>query len=116
MEIKVVRQDKNLNHLALHGSLDLTAAQAVEAEFHRKVIDRKSDTILDLSGLEYIGSPGISLLFTAVKALHDCGHRVAILNPRSNAERALRLVRMDHVASFVSSTDQAMAIFTAGPR
>ena len=78
--------------VSLVGELDLSSAPVL-AETLDQVLDRCPQVVtLDLSGLDFIDSTGLSLLARTSKALKGYDGRLRLLSPRPAVRRVLELV------------------------
>lgn len=109
MRIHVIEQSPELNHVAFVGSLDIPGTQEAEPELLRKLVSHHSDTLIDLSKLDYAGSLGIGLLFGAFKSLMHQG-RIVLYGAQPSVENTMRLVRLDHLCAIVPTLADAQAV------
>ncbi len=83
--------DKNTVHFS--GRLD--AAQAPKA---LEALDRLTGVVtVDLAGLEYISSAGLSVILVAFKRLTASGGSLRIVNTSKHVRHIFSLVRLDTV-------------------
>lgn len=90
MELRVVGQKDDLTHIALSGKLDVEGEAAIGAEFQRLTLDEKKSTVVDMSGVTYLASLGIRLLFTCAKRLAASHKKMVVLNPQPMVEETLK--------------------------
>jgi anti-anti-sigma factor len=91
--------DESVFLIELYGELDLASAPELE-----QVIERAEDTdaaeiLIDLSGLKFIDSTGISLLTTASARSSD--GRLKLLRATGQVERVLKLCGLDEKLPFI---------------
>src|SRR5262249_8622894 len=110
MELKEIRVDDQITHLALIGTLDVQGMRVVDIKFHGNTAARRTPTLVDLSELEFIASLGMGMFFTCAQALRRHGVKLVLLNPRPMVEEALNAVRMGKAAPIAHDLDEALAI------
>lgn len=89
MELQVVRSDNAVTHLVLAGKLDLDGEQTIGEEFRGLIASRNTSFLVDMSGVSYLASLGIRLLFAGAKALSEHGNKLVVLNPQPMVEETL---------------------------
>ena len=77
--------------LWVRGELDLAAASSLDAELERALGTDANRIVLDLAGLEFIDSTGLSVLVRAQQRAHDSGRQLGVVNPGPQVERLLSL-------------------------
>jgi anti-sigma B factor antagonist len=86
----------------LTGELDLVSADAVRSA----VVHAGGPTVVvDLSGLEFIDSSGLSALLTARRQLTSTGHRLVLSGAKGAARRAFEVSGLDDVLEPGPSVD-----------
>ena len=87
-----------VHSICLFGELDLATADAVQEELTRVEASDASAIVIDLSGLTFIDSTGIRLLYSAAaRSRADCD-RLALLRGGAAVQRALQLTALeDHL-------------------
>ncbi len=65
----------------LRGRLDVAGVQAIDAEFNRQLQLANQPVVLEMSGVEFMGSLGIRLLLGAAKHLQQRSLSMVMLNP-----------------------------------
>lgn len=102
MELKIVRTDRGLTHIALAGKLDVAGEKEIGDEFRHLIESRNTSFLVDMSQVTYLASLGIRLLFAGAKALVAEGHKLVVLKPQPMVEETLmtsgtvRLIPMTH--------------------
>jgi anti-sigma B factor antagonist len=85
--------------LQLIGELDIGSAPALRQRLV-EVLTSDGDVVVDLSGLTFMDSSGISVLIVAHKRARDQGHRLTLRHPGGAVAKVLA----------VSGTDQVFTI------
>jgi anti-anti-sigma factor len=77
------------------GDLDSNTRGALERELRRVESTDVETIVLDLSGLDYLDSDGIALLFDAAERSHLNGDRLRLLRPTEKAGSLLKLMDLE---------------------
>lgn len=77
--------------LAVSGELDLAAASSLEEELERALSSGSQLIVLDLKGLEFIDSTGLSVLVRAHQRAQEAGLTLGLVNPGAQVDRLLSL-------------------------
>lgn len=110
MELRENVRNDNITELALIGRLDVVGLQQVETQFFAFTAAARRDTILDLSGLEFIASLGIGMLISSAKTLSQHGARMVLVNPRPDVDAVLRMTGIENAIPIVASIADAEAL------
>lgn len=86
-----VRSEGEAKVLSVSGELDLAAASSLEEELDRALTSGSQMIVLDLGGLEFIDSTGLSVLVRAHQRAQDGGLTLGLVNPGAQVERLLSL-------------------------
>ncbi|HRU07720.1 MAG TPA: STAS domain-containing protein [Candidatus Brocadiia bacterium] len=82
MELKTIRADDQLSHVALVGRLDAEGVQEVDLQFVAATASRKKPAVVDMSKVDFVASLGMRMLAGCVRSLLTSGCKVALLNPQ----------------------------------
>ena len=98
-----VSTDAGVRTVAVSGELDIdTMAELSEA----LAIDAELDTtVVDLRGLTFIDSSGVSGVLTAARRLRDAGGRLVCVPGSVQIQRVFELTGVDTVLEWVASPD-----------
>ena len=84
----------------LSGEIDLDNAPEIEAKIHKATSGDTTSVTLDLSGLNYVDSIGMRVLFVLASRLESRGVPLAIVaGPGSMARRVVELSGLTSIAS-----------------
>jgi anti-anti-sigma factor len=93
----------------LDGEIDLANTPTVSAAVLEAVPNDAVGLVIDLSGVRYIDSVGIRMLFTFVRSLHASRQGVAIaVPPDSPVRNLLKITHLDEATAFRASIDDAI--------
>jgi anti-anti-sigma factor len=110
MEITIVQRDDDISHVVLTGRLDTTGVEEIDESFSEATAARNRPAIIDLSGIEFLASRGIGLLFANAKTLMKAGHKLVLLNPQETVESVLKLSKVDAVMPVANDLGEAIRI------
>jgi anti-anti-sigma factor len=93
----------------LDGEIDLANTPTVSAAVLEAVPNDAVGLVIDLSGVRYIDSVGIRMLFTFVRSLHASRQGMAIaVPPDSPVRNLLKITHLDEATAFRASIDDAI--------
>jgi anti-anti-sigma factor len=99
----------------LNGAIDVANAATIEAELSDAVPNTAAGLIIDLSGVSFMDSSGLRILFVIDEALRSRRQDLRlVLDQGSNLSRTLELVHMNDVVPLC--TDIASAAAQASSR
>lgn len=88
---------------------DLKRSAARTAELHAaRGTHAARGVILDLSGLDYVDSSGLGVLFSIKKELEDRGKTLMLVNLQKSVTTALQLVRMEKAFPIYANVEAAL--------
>lgn len=100
----------------LRGELDLSNAQALRDRLLEIAGREPVSLILDLSGLTFMDSTGISVLVAAERRALELGGALSLAGPQKVVARVLRITSLDkHFPTFPTVDDAVKAGRDAGP-
>ena len=80
--------------LALHGDLDVAAAPQLEKLLEAIRAERHQRVMVELSGLSFVDSAGVSVLIKAKKEADEDGSQFLLRRPTAQVHRVFALVGM----------------------
>ena len=100
----------------LDGDIDLANTPTVSATILEAVPNDAMGLVIDLTGVRYIDSVGIRMLFTFVRSLHASRQGMAIAVPTdSPVQKLLKITHLDEATEFRDTVDAAiMALRESG--
>ncbi|MGI8330524.1 STAS domain-containing protein [Actinomadura scrupuli] len=97
--------------IELRGELDIAYVPALRAQI--TVILRERDPgrlVLDLTGLEFIDSTGLSVLVWAHRRLSERGNRLCLVAPGAQVRRILRVTGLHERLNVHQTVEDALAL------
>ena len=89
----------------LHGELDLATVGEAEAAIASSAITLADGVTVDLRGLEFIDSAGVSLLVRMSRDAHNSGSRLTVFAHPGPITRLLRLCALDRQLALVEDRE-----------
>lgn len=96
MGIQVKTIGMGVTQVELSGSLDVSGAAQVEPEI-KAAVARQAAMIIDLAEVSFVSSQGIRVIVAATKALAGKGCRTAIVNPKPEILKVLKIMNIDKI-------------------
>jgi anti-sigma B factor antagonist len=97
-EILVERSDQDVAVVRIAGEIDLSTSDELDAELeHLTQTGGGRRIVLDLSGVEFLDSTGLRVLWAARQRAQTAGGGLAIESPSESVMRVLRVTRLDKV-------------------
>jgi anti-anti-sigma factor len=110
MRLKILRDDESLTHIALHGRLDVEGVNEIQYEFLQKTTWVPRRVIVDLAGVSYIASLGISMLVSAAKELERNGAKMVLIQPKPLVQKTLEASGLHQVIPIATAEMAAIEL------
>ena len=95
--------------IAISGELDLASSAALEQELDR-VVDSADDlVVVDLRGLEFMDSTGLSTLVKAHHRAEQAGKRFRLIRGTQQVQRLLSLTGVEARLVFADSPEELLS-------
>jgi len=107
MALEVIEATDTLTHVALRGKLTMLGVERLTGSVQEKVAARGVNAIIDMAGVTFIASVGISMLLQCRKQLTAAGAKVVLLGPTPEVARTLHTARIDKLFPIVDSLEEA---------
>jgi anti-sigma B factor antagonist len=101
-ELEITEDDLpgGMRRVSLSGELDMIGAPEVEARL-RDLAREGTDVRLDLTGLTFMDSTGVRVLFGAAKEVDGADAKLEIVRPVGEVWRVIELTGLQRVLPFV---------------
>lgn len=96
LEVTVSGQER-LYEVALNGELDMATAPELREELLRLSAEAGAHITVDLSGLAFVDSTGLSVLIIGLKRLRETGGDMALRSPSPGTLRVLEITGLTAV-------------------
>lgn len=93
-----------------HGEIDLYTAEELRREMQSVTATKPRAMIVDLSGVSYIDSSGLSELLSAYRDLQASGAQLYVIasHKKPGVSRVLEITRLDHVFRVCGNLEEAI--------
>ncbi|MEW5725351.1 MAG: STAS domain-containing protein [Thermodesulfobacteriota bacterium] len=110
MELKVVKQDDDLTHIALAGRLDVAGEQEIREQLLGEIVTRKKPLLVDMTAVSFLGSMGLGLLFQCAKTLRVDGAKMVVLNPQPMIAQVLEGSGVSEIVQIAPDMKKALKV------
>jgi anti-sigma B factor antagonist len=104
-----------IRKIDLIGRLDLEGANAIDLKFTVLTSTDQTLSVVDLSGVDFLASIGISTLVRGAKAAKLRRGNLVLLSPRPNVAAVLASTRIDLMIPVCQTLDQARLVLKERP-
>ena len=105
-EIGIVRAD---------GVVDLATMRPMREAVRALILTGVKHVVLDLRGVSYMDSAGLSVILTAKHGVEDQRGQVYVVTQPGAAERSLHLVQLDRLVQLAGSPEEALEALGSAP-
>ncbi|MEU1015081.1 STAS domain-containing protein [Streptomyces sp. NPDC005900] len=103
--LNITRQDAESGPvLHVSGALDYEQSADLREQLHTLVLSSGQSLVIDLSGLDFCDSSGITALLAARQRAHAAGAELTLLDVPANTLRILAVAGLDQVFAIRSGT------------
>lgn len=88
-------EDGHGGGLVVSGELDLASAPRLASALDRQVASGQQDVVVDLSGLAFCDSSGLSVLVDTHRNLRAVGRRLVLRHPSARVQKLLAATKLD---------------------
>ncbi len=108
MNIEIDRPNPDQVVVRPYGRIDVESAPVLRENLKSIAESSPMHVVVDLQGVEFIDSSGLSALVSGLKALRQGGGSISLSRPHPQALTALRLTLLDRVFPIFPSVDEAL--------
>ena len=108
MDMDVNKLDGGQTCIRLNGRLDAPGADHVGVRFTAAAVAGGHDTIVDLSGVSFLGSMGIRLLISSARALHAKHAKLVLFGAKEFVQDVLDQSALGQIMPVVTTEQQAI--------
>jgi anti-sigma B factor antagonist len=113
MKMEVLERGETNVWIHLDGRLDLKGVEEIQLGFTVKASRSDKPVVVDFSGVTFVGSLGIGMLFAAARGIRLRGSRMILFGTVPHVEEVLRNASLDQVAELVATEDEARVAVAA---
>ena len=100
--------------IAVHGELHLSTAPEFSRRLNAAIADGKTAVVLDLSGVSFIDSTGLSVLLNALRRVTRRHGRMALVITNPTVLRLFEITRLDSTFDIRETLEDAVTHVQAG--
>jgi anti-anti-sigma factor len=108
MNVQVERHGEATAVITLVGRLDLVSASTAKRRITDTVAEGARQLVVDLDGVTFIDSSGLSSLVAALKAARQAGGDLRIARPNEQARVILQMTTLDRVLTPFPTVEEAL--------
>ena len=110
MDVKINPSEKNANVMvvSLSGRLDTQTAATSSAQIMEALERSSAGIIMDLAGMEFISSAGLSILLALRKKAEPGSKKIAIIRAHPSVYKIFKITALDQVLNFFDDEDEAI--------
>jgi anti-anti-sigma factor len=108
MELTVLQAEGGPLRLVLKGRLDASGADRIEGDFAGRIASGAGDVVVDLSGVDFVGSLGIRLLIGAARQVMRRRGRFVICGAQPAVAEMFSTVALDDLIPVLPDADAAL--------
>jgi len=110
--VRTVESDDAISHVVLSGRLDIDGVGKVELPLTLATVSQRKPVLLDMSGVEFLGSLGIGLLVRCAVSLQRMGARIVIYGCQPLVQKSLETTKVNSVLPIAASEAAALQLIT----
>jgi anti-anti-sigma factor len=104
-----IEQAETHTTVAIKGSMDVVGAGAIENKFIGYTVARKRHALVDMSGVDFLGSMGIRVFVSTAKSLSREGMKLILFGAQPAVEKTLMMSGFSGVVPVVTTLTEARA-------
>ncbi len=113
MPLKIAA-DGGTTRLILDGRLDAAGCEKVETQFTAATSSAQGNILVDLTGVDYIGSLGIRLLISGARTVRRRGNRMVIIGAQAQPSDVFETVALADLIPIAGSESEAKGLLAGG--
>jgi anti-sigma B factor antagonist len=94
--------------LKLRGNLSQVELADVEKSFREATHTDGAAVVIDLSNVEFLATPAITMFLEAAHSLKDTGGRIVAAGPQPRVGEVLRRLRLDSLLPVANTVDEGV--------
>ena len=113
MELNAIQSEDTYTHVALTGKMDVGGVGEIENKFLSVTAGQKKSAVVDISGVNFLGSMGIRIFLDAAKTLAKEKKKLILLNPQPLVGEVLEASGIGDIVPIETDTAAAVALAKA---
>ena len=104
------KQEQGVSVLSFEGSLNNEGVEEIAAEFNAAIGKPSPRIVVDLSGVDLMTTPGISMFVAALRSTANVGGRIVFTGTQGMIDELLHRCRLDAIMTIVPKPDDAIDV------
>lgn len=113
-EVRSKVAEDGVSHVALSGRLDVDGVGAVELPLTVATVTRHKPAVVDMTGVEFLGSLGIGLLVRCAVSLQRSGAKFVLFGCQPLVKKTIETAKLTSVLPIADTETAALQMLTAG--
>lgn len=114
MPLHILTIDAETTRLVLDGRLDAAGCETIETAFTAAASAARAHILVDLTGVEYVGSLGIRLLISTGRNVQRRGRRMVIYGAQAQPRDVFETVALADLIPLATSQAEALGLLAGG--
>jgi anti-sigma B factor antagonist len=114
-ELGEERSDGGMQVVNVSGEIHVSTAPSFREQLTEVIENGGTALVLDLSGVEFIDSTGLSVLLNGLRRLHQLNGRMALVADNPTVLRLFQITRLDSTFEIFADRESAIAHVSAPP-
>ncbi len=110
MEMSISDVGDDVVNVALKGRLDTPGVDHVETKLTNTIVPRGAHTLMDLSGVEFVGSMAIRMFMTLARGLAKKGRKLVLYAPQPLVSQLFDTVSLRDIIAVEADADAALRV------
>jgi stage II sporulation protein AA (anti-sigma F factor antagonist) len=94
--------------LKLRGNLDQTELADVEKSFQAAAVRNGAAVVVDLSNVDFLSTPAISMFLDAARSLKSSGGRIVATGPQPRIGEMLKRLRLESILPVTRTVEEGV--------
>jgi anti-sigma B factor antagonist len=107
LDVSTTQQDGHAV-VAATGEVDLFTAPILDSELTQVVSDGAASVVVDLSGVEFLDSTGLSVIVKALKRIREAGGSLSVVVASERVAKVFRITGLDQILPVHPSLAEAL--------
>lgn len=112
MNIDATALDGGIQKISLSGRMDVQGTAEIDLKYTSMNANQRA-VIVDMSGVEFLGSIGIRTILLSAKAVSQKGGKTTLLNPNPDISKVLEMAGISTLIPISRSLDEARKLVLA---
>jgi anti-sigma B factor antagonist len=102
--------DNGIIRVQITGRLDVASAEELELEFTASLVPITAHAVVDLAGVDFIGSMALRTFITCAKALARKHGKLVLFGAQPAVQQVLEIAALNAIMPIVSDLESAVSV------